>query len=389
LDKFKQVNDSLGHDVGDLLLKQVAKRLTTTLRLTDTVARLGGDEFVVLLESYKDDNNVSHVARKMLKAIGEPMQLGNHTVSVSPSIGIAMYPEDAADARELLKHADVAMYYAKDSGRNNFQFFIEDMNQKAHMQLARETRIRSAWQRDEFMNYYQPIYDSRSNQMIGVEVLMRWLDEDMLVPPAEFIPLAEDLRLIVPMTQALLVRALTDLQQWHQAGFAVYVSVNLSPRHLEQEQLAIETAALLDKFHIPAQCLRFEVTESALMQDHQSAIATMLALSELGVQLALDDFGTGYSSLKYLKELPIDAIKIDRSFVKDIGIDRNDETIIEAMLSMANSLGMYCIAEGVETQQQLEFFTERQCYFIQGYLLGKPMTAEHLLNKMQLERPTA
>ncbi|MBN8446568.1 MAG: EAL domain-containing protein [Gammaproteobacteria bacterium] len=389
LDKFKQVNDSLGHDVGDLLLKQVAKRLTTTLRLTDTVARLGGDEFVVLLESYKDDNNVSHVARKMLKAIGEPMQLGNHTVSVSPSIGIAMYPEDAADARELLKHADVAMYYAKDSGRNNFQFFIEDMNQKAHMQLARETRIRSAWQRDEFMNYYQPIYDSRSNQMIGVEVLMRWLDEDMLVPPAEFIPLAEDLRLIVPMTQALLVRALTDLQQWHQAGFEVYVSVNLSPRHLEQEQLAIETAALLDKFNIPAQCLRFEVTESALMQDHQSAIATMLALSELGVQLALDDFGTGYSSLKYLKELPIDAIKIDRSFVKDIGIDRNDETIIEAMLSMANSLGMYCIAEGVETQQQLEFFTERQCYFIQGYLLGKPMTAEHLLNKMQLERPTA
>ncbi len=389
LDKFKQVNDSLGHDVGDLLLKQIAKRLTSTLRLTDTVARLGGDEFVVLLESYKDDNNVSHVARKMLKAIGEPMELGSHTVSVSPSIGIAMYPEDAADALELLKHSDVAMYYAKDNGRNNFQFFIEDMNHKAHMQLARETRIRTAWQRDEFMNFYQPIYDSRSKQMIGVEVLMRWQHEESLVPPAEFIPLAEDLRLIVPMTQALLIRALTDLQQWHQAGFDVYVSVNLSPRHLEQEQLAAETASLLDKFNIPANCLRFEVTESALMQDHQSAIATMLALSELGVQLALDDFGTGYSSLKYLKELPIDAIKIDRSFVKDIGIDRNDETIIEAMLSMANSLGMYCIAEGVETQQQLEFFTERQCYFIQGYLLGKPMTAEHLLNKMQLERPIA
>ena len=389
LDKFKQVNDSLGHDVGDLLLKQVAKRLTTTLRLTDTVARLGGDEFVVLLESYKDDNNVSHVARKMLKAIGEPMQLGNHTVSVSPSIGIALYPEDAADARELLKHADVAMYHAKDSGRNNFQFFIEEMNQKAHMQLARETRLRSAWQRDEFMNFYQPIYDSRSQQMVGVEVLMRWQDEDNLVPPADFIPLAEDLRLIVPMTQALLIRALTDLQQWHQAGFEVYVSVNLSPRHLEQEQLAVETAALLNKFKIPAHCLRFEVTESALMQDHQSAIATMLALSDLGVQLALDDFGTGYSSLKYLKELPIDAIKIDRSFVKDIGVDRNDETIIDAMLSMANSLGMYCIAEGVETQQQLEFFTERHCYFIQGYLLGKPMTAASLLEKMQLERPTA
>ena len=389
LDKFKQVNDSLGHDVGDQLLKQVAKRLTNTLRLTDTVARLGGDEFVVLLESYKDDNNVSHVARKMLKAIAEPMQLGNQTISVSPSIGIALYPEDAADARELLKHADVAMYHAKDSGRNNFQFFIEEMNQKAHMQLARESRLRSAWQRDEFMNFYQPIYDSRSQQMVGVEVLMRWQDDQILVPPAEFIPLAEDLRLIVPMTQALLLRAFTDLQRWHRAGFPVYASVNLSPRHLEQEQLALETAALLHKFQIPASCLRFEVTESALMQDHQSAIATMLALSDLGVQLALDDFGTGYSSLKYLKELPIDAIKIDRSFVKDIGVDRNDETIIEAMLSMANSLGMYCIAEGVETQQQLDFFTARECYFIQGYLLGKPMTAQDLLQKMQKEQSLA
>lgn len=386
LDKFKQVNDSLGHDVGDLLLKQVAKRLTSTLRLTDTVARLGGDEFVVLLESYKDDTNVSHVARKMLKAIGEPMQLGNHTVSVSPSIGIAIYPEDATNERELLKHADVAMYYAKDNGRNNFQFFIEDMNQKAHMQLARETRLRSAWQRNEFINFYQPIYDSRNKQMIGVEVLMRWQDHKTIIPPVEFIPLAEDLRLIVPMTQALLIRALSDLQLWHNAGFPVYISVNLSPRHLEQEQLAQETAALLEKFQIPANCLRFEVTESALMQDHQSAIETMLALSELGVQLALDDFGTGYSSLKYLKELPIDAIKIDRSFVKDIGIDRNDETIIEAMLSMANSLGMYCIAEGVETVQQLDFFTARECYFIQGYLLGKPMTAEDLLTKMQFEQ---
>lgn len=385
LDKFKQVNDSLGHDVGDLLLKQVAKRLTNTLRLTDTVARLGGDEFVVLLESYKDDNNVSHVARKMLKAIAEPMQLGNHTVSVSPSIGIALYPEDAADARELLKHADVAMYSAKDSGRNNFQFFIQDMNDKAHMQLARETRLRSAWQHDEFFNFYQPIYDSRSQQMVGVEVLMRWQSADQSVPPSDFIPLAEDLRLIVPMTQALLIRALSDLQQWHQQGFMLYVSVNLSPRHLEQEDLAEETAALLAKYQIPAHCLRFEVTESALMQDHQSAIETMLALSALGVQLALDDFGTGYSSLKYLKELPIDAIKIDRSFVKDIGIDRNDETIIDAMLSMANSLGMYCIAEGVETEQQLAFFSKRQCYFIQGYLFGKPMNAQQLLDKLRTE----
>lgn len=388
LDRFKQINDSLGHDVGDLLLKQVAQRLTNVLRQTDTVARLGGDEFVVLLESYKNDDNISHVARKMLKSIGDTMQLSGHSVSVSPSIGIAVYPEDAADAGELLKHADVAMYHAKDLGRNNFQFFIQEMNEKAQMQLAHETRLRGAWQHNEFLNYYQPIYDSAQQKIVGVEVLMRWLDAGRLVPPNDFIPLAEDLRLIVPMTQALLVRALADLQQWHHAGYPIYMSVNLSPRHLEQQDLAEETARLLAQYQLPATCLRFEVTESALMQDHQSAIATMLALSALGVQLALDDFGTGYSSLKYLKELPIDGIKIDRSFVKDIGVDRNDETIIDAMLSMAGSLGMYCIAEGVETEQQLAFFSQRGCYLIQGYLFGKPMAAEQLLQQLQGEVAT-
>ena len=385
LDKFKQINDSLGHDIGDQLLKKVAKRLTDTLRLTDSVARLGGDEFVVLLEGYKNNDNISHVARKMIKTIGEPMQLGAHTVSVSPSIGIAIYPEDANDAKELLKHADVAMYHAKDSGRNNFQFFINEMNEKAYMQLARETQLRSAFSQNEFINYYQPVYDSRSQQMVGAEVLMRWQTAQGLVPPAEFIPLAEDLRLIVPMTQQLLERALADLQHWHHQGYPIYLSVNLSTRHLEQEDLAEQTASLLKKFALPASCLKFEVTESALMEDHQSAIATMLALSELGIQLALDDFGTGYSSLKYLKELPIDAIKIDRSFVKDIGIDSNDETIIDAMLSMANSLGMYCIAEGVETEQQLAFFSQRQCFLIQGYLFGKPMPAAELLTRLAEE----
>ncbi|WP_306520813.1 EAL domain-containing protein [Rheinheimera sp.] len=385
LDKFKQINDSLGHDIGDLLLKKVAKRLTDTLRESDSVARLGGDEFVVLLEGYKNDDNISHVARKMIKTIGEPMQLGAHTVSISPSIGIAVYPEDASDAKELLKHADVAMYHAKDSGRNNFQFFINEMNEKAYMQLAKETMLRSAYQQSEFINYYQPIYDSRSQKMVGVEVLMRWQSATGLVPPSEFIPLAEDLRLIVPMTLDLLERALADLQAWHQAGFPVYMSVNLSTHHLAQEDLSRQTALLLKKYQIPARCLRFEVTESALMQDQEIAIATMLALSEQGIVLALDDFGTGYSSLKYLKELPIDAIKIDRSFVKDIGIDSNDETIIDAMLSMANSLGMYCIAEGVETEQQLAFFTQRQCYFIQGYLFAKPMPAAELLTLLVQE----
>ncbi|WP_372625262.1 EAL domain-containing protein [Arsukibacterium sp.] len=378
LDKFKQVNDSLGHDIGDLLLKEVARRLGLSLRERDTVARLGGDEFVVLLEGYRRGENVSMVARKMLSVVSEPMQLGPHTVGVSPSIGIALYPDDALTAQELLKHADVAMYHAKEAGRNNFQFFTTEMNEKAHMQLARETRLRKAHQNNEFFNVYQPIVDSSKQQMVGAEVLMRWQSADGVVSPVDFIPLAEELRLIVSMTQQLLERALADLSQWRQDGIDIYLSVNLSPQHLEQSNLASHTSALLHKYGIPASCLRFEVTESALMNDQQSAIETMLALSALGIQLALDDFGTGYSSLKYLKQLPIDAIKIDRSFVSDIGIDKSDETIIDAMLSMASSLGMYCIAEGVETSEQLAFFTERQCSLIQGYFFSKPLPAAEI-----------
>lgn len=373
LDKFKQINDSLGHDIGDLLLKEVARRLSSTLRDSDTVARLGGDEFVILLEGYKNEDNISHVARKMLTIVSEPMQLGTHTVGVSPSIGIAVYPADAINATELLKHADVAMYHAKEAGRNNFQFFTAEMNEKAHMRLARETRLRNALHNDEFVNYYQPIINSQTNQIVGAEVLLRWQSGSGLISPAEFIPLAEELRLIINMTQQLLERALADLKKWHDDGHQIYLSVNLSTQHLEQPSLADHTRSLLQKYHLPACCLRFEVTESALMRDHRSAIDTMLALSDLGIQLALDDFGTGYSSLKYLKELPIDAIKIDRSFVQDIGIDSSDETIIEAMLSMATSLGMYCVAEGVETEQQLAFFNKRQCYLIQGYLFARPM----------------
>ncbi|QBL08635.1 EAL domain-containing protein [Rheinheimera sp. D18] len=383
LDKFKQINDSLGHDIGDLLLKEVARRLTLALRDSDTVARLGGDEFVILLEGYKNQDNISHVARKMLTIISEPMLLGTHNVGVSPSIGIAVYPEDAVTAAALLKHADVAMYHAKEAGRNNFQFFTAEMNEKAHMRLARETRLRKALQHDEFINYYQPIVNSQSQEIVGAEVLLRWQSTEGMIPPSDFIPLAEELRLIIQMTQQLLERALQDLKHWHDNGHKIYLSINLSTQHLEQPALAEHTQELLQKYDLPASCLRYEVTESALMRDHESAIETMLALSKLGIQLALDDFGTGYSSLKYLKELPIDGIKIDRSFVKDIGIDSSDETIIEAILSMANSLGMYCIAEGVETEQQLAFFSRRQCYLIQGYLFAKPMPSAQVMAFLQ------
>ncbi|WNO62047.1 EAL domain-containing protein [Rheinheimera sp. MMS21-TC3] len=379
LDRFKQINDSLGHDIGDLLLKKVAQRLTQALRETDSVARLGGDEFVVLLEGYKSDDNISHIARKMLMIISEPMLLGTHSVGVSPSIGIAVYPQDAITGTELLKHADVAMYHAKAAGRNNFQFFTAEMNEKAHLQLARETQLRQAIQQNEFFNVYQPIIDINTRKAVGAEVLLRWQTADGMISPADFIPLAEELRLIIDMTKKLLDRALADLKSWHDQGHRVYLSVNLSTQHLEQPALAEHTRLLLDKHQLSAKYLCYEVTESALMRDHASAIKTMQALSDLGIKMALDDFGTGYSSLKYLKELPIDGIKIDRSFVKDIGIDVNDETIIDAILSMATSLGMYCIAEGVETEQQLAFFNKRNCALIQGFYFAKPMPCAELL----------
>lgn len=376
LDRFKQVNDSLGHDVGDKLLIDVARRLTQVLREGDTVARLGGDEFVILLESYRTLEDVSHVAQKVIDEIDQPISLGKHVVSVSPSIGIALYPEDAVHHNDLLKNADVAMYHAKDAGRNNFQFFTPEMNERARVKLDEENSIKQAFIKDEFVNFYQPIVDAKNNCIKGFELLLRWQSAEGLIPPYKFIPVAEDIGLIVKMTQAALIRGLADLKRWSSDGYQPYLSVNLSIKDLEQQSLASDIEKAIVASGLPASSIRFEITESALMSDINKAIDTMNCLTKLGCVLALDDFGTGYSSLKYLKEFPIEIIKIDRSFVKDIGIDKNDEAIIDSILVMADSLGMYCVAEGVETTEQLAYLTERNCALIQGYLYSQPVPFE-------------
>ena len=373
LDRFKQVNDSLGHDVGDLLLIDVAKRLQSVLREGDTVARLGGDEFVVLLESFHNIEDVSHIAQKIIDQIDQPIRLGKNTVSISPSIGIALYPEDAQNHTDLLKSADVAMYHAKEAGRNNFQYFTVEMNEKARVKLEQENNIKQAYLNDEFINYYQPIVDANTMKVKGFELLMRWQSANGLIAPYHFIGVAEDIGLIVKMTQTALKQGLIDLRRWHDMGHNPYLSVNLSVKDLEQESLAEDCELLLRASGLPASSVRFEITESALMTDIKKAIDTMNRLTAFGFILALDDFGTGYSSLKYLKEFPIDIIKIDRGFVKDIGIDTNDEAIIESIIAMAHGLGMYCIAEGVETTEQLAFLTERKCNLIQGYYFSKPV----------------
>ena len=376
LDKFKQVNDSLGHDSGDLLLVEVTRRLSEILRVDDTIARIGGDEFVVLLENFSGVNQLGQVAQKIITAVEQPVLLQEYNVSIGASIGIALYPDDANDSATLLRHADVAMYHAKQLGRNTFQFFTARMNIQATERLTKESNIKHAFSNNEFFNHYQPIMDSRTGKAVGFEMLMRWQRNQCVIAPAGFIDIAEEIGLIIPMTEAALERGLIDLKKWHRERPALYLSVNLSPQHFGKESLVPYIANLLKKYDLPAHLLKIEVTESALLTEPEKAIKTMNELSSLGVILALDDFGTGFSSLSYLKKLPLDIIKIDRSFVSGISIEKTDEAIVDATIVLAERLNMHCIAEGVETRAQLDYLTQRNCHYIQGYLYSKPVDAK-------------
>ena len=378
LDRFKQVNDSLGHEYGDLLLKEVTSRLTGSLRSDDTIARIGGDEFVVLLESYRNNNELGHISQKLIETLGEPITLNQNVVSIGASIGISMYPDDSSNSEELLRHADVAMYHAKQSGRNNFQFFTEHMNKEAKLRLKRESNLKMAVSNDEFFNLYQPIMDAHDGKAIGAELLLRWQHQDQVISPVDFIPLSEELGLIVSMTAAAMEKGFIELKQWRKKRPDFYLSVNFSAAHFLQEDLEKWIVEILEVHGLPANALKIEVTESAFISDPERAIETMQALSNLGVRLSLDDFGTGFSSLSYLKKLPLDIIKIDRSFVSGIGIEKTDEAIVEATLVLAKSLNMFCVAEGVETLEQLQYLVDRDCHHIQGFLYYKPLLAEEL-----------
>jgi len=376
LDKFKQVNDSLGHDSGDLLLVEISWRLSELLRVEDTVARIGGDEFVVLLEAHKGTGHLSGIAQKIITAIEKPVLLQENEVSVGASIGIALYPEDALDSGTLLRHADIAMYHAKQTGRNNFQFFTSRMNIEAAERLEKESTVKLAYVNNEFFNHYQPIIDANNGKAAGFELLLRWQSNQGLIAPAGFIAMAEELGLIIPMTEAALERGLIDLKKWHKLRPLLYLSVNISPQHFAKDDLVHYISELLKAYDLPAHLLKIEVTETALFSDPEKAIKTMHALSKIGIILALDDFGTGFSSLSYLKRLPLDIIKIDRTFVSGIGVEKTDEAIVDATIVLAKRLNMDCIAEGVETTEQLAYLTARHCHYIQGYLYSKPVDAK-------------
>ncbi len=377
LDRFKLVNDTLGHEAGDVLLKIAASRLSACVRAGDTVARLGGDEFTVVLANVAHVDDTGRVARKILDTFAAPFQIAGQELFVSPSIGITLFPFDDTDAEALLKNADAAMYHAKDSGRNTFQFFTPELNQRTVRRLGLETALRHALERGEFQLHYQPQVDLASGAITGVEALIRWQRPEIgLVSPLEFIPLAEETGLIVPIGDWVLRTACAQSRAWQQAGLpALRMSVNIAPRQFQQQDLAEVVTRILRETGLDPRWLVLEITEGTIMQDAGAAIETLRTLGALGVGLSLDDFGTGYSSLNYLKRFPLDCLKIDKSFVDDITADPDAAAIASAIISMARSLEVQVVAEGVETRAQLEFLRAHGCDAVQGYLFSKPLSA--------------
>jgi diguanylate cyclase (GGDEF)-like protein len=393
LDRFKTIVDTLGHAVGDQVLRGVAERLSSVLSDSDTLARLGGDEFVVLLPDVGRADRAAKLAQQMLEVLKEPFHFGNNELHITTSIGISLYPYDGEDADALLKNSDTALYRAKEQGRNNYQLYTPAMNARAFERLAMENSLRRALDKEEFLLHYQPIIDMASGQIVGMEALVRWQHPDLgLVFPAEFISLAEETGLIVPLGEWVLRKACAQSQAWQKAGLPpLMLSVNLSARQFQHHDLVDIISRVLKETELNPRCLELEITETIAMQNADYTIVLLRELKDRGINISLDDFGTGYSSLSYLKKFPISTLKIDQSFVRDIDSDPSDAAIANAIIVLAHSLNLIVVAEGVETIEQLKFLKQSHCDKLQGYLFSGPVNepAFEALLRQNLQNPVS
>lgn len=384
LDRFKHINDTLGHPIGDRLLTEIAQRLKRSTHDTDTVSRHGGDEFIILLQEVSDSVGIARIAAQVLKSITEPYFIDSHEIHISASIGISICPEDGEDADTLIRHAEVAMYQAKSQGRNNYQFFTRRIHERALQRFALEGNLRRAIAREEPALYYQPKLNIAERRVIGAEVLMRWHDRsNKWVPPTQFIPIAEESGLIIPIGEWVLRKACEQNRAWQDAGYVpMPIAVNVSAVQFREKNFVDLVARVLHETGLEPRYLELELTESVTMQDLELTVSLLETLKCMGVGLSIDDFGTGYSSLSYLKRFPIDTLKIDRSFVQDVVTDPDDAAITCAIISMAKSLKQKVIAEGVETAEQFEFLRDKGCDEIQGFYFSEPLTAQEFEHRI-------
>ncbi|HJV45957.1 MAG TPA: EAL domain-containing protein [Bacillota bacterium] len=380
IDYFKSINDTLGHDKGDMVLKQVAARLSLCIRKGDMVSRNGGDEFTILLEKSVQRDEAKSIAERVLQSFKQPFDILGKKFLISPSIGVALYPHDGKTADDLLKHADIALYYVKKHGKANYAFYSPTMDVRSLEQISLENELRLAIEKEQFILHYQPKINMKTGQIIGIESLVRWNHPQLgLIPPSDFIPLTEETGLILPIGEWILRTACIQNKKWQEQGLIfIPISVNLSALQFQHEHFVDEIQCILNETGLEPQWLEFELTESVLIDQSSDTLVKLQRLKQMGIKLSLDDFGTGYSSLSYLKKFPVDTIKIDSSFIRDLNQDKYDLALVTAIISMADALGLNVIAEGIETEQQLSILIQKGCKEGQGFLFSRPLQVEHI-----------